>query len=351
VSPAFWIEERLVGEGAPTLVVAEIGANHDGDPDIAAALVEMAAEAGADAVKFQTYTAAELLADPDRVITWGPAGAERSEPVGAMFDRLALPRAEHQRLFDHARKLGLIPFSTPFSVAGVRFLTELGAPLHKIASSDLSHLELLDAAGASGVPVLLSTGKATVGETDTAVQRLLGHGPPGVGVLHCVASYPAPTHELNLRAIPTLAALFPECVVGLSDHSLGIAGALGAVALGARVIEKHVTLDQGRTGPDHWFSADPAELAALVGGIRQLEAALGSTAKRVQPSEEPERLAANRSLVTAAPVAAATPLTRELLAVVRPGRGIHPFDLPKVLGLRPARDLPGGHVLTWEDFK
>jgi N,N'-diacetyllegionaminate synthase len=351
VSAAFQVAGRLVGEGAPTLVVAEIGANHDGDPDTAAALVDMAAEAGADAVKLQTYTAAELLADPGRVLTWGPEGAERSEPVGAMFDRLALPREAHERLLEHARKLGLIAFSTPFSVEGARFLDGLGVPLHKIASSDLCHLELLDAVGTAGVPVLLSTGKATVGETDTAVRRLLGHRPPGVAVLHCVATYPAPAHELNLRAIPTLAALFPECVVGFSDHSLGTAAALGAVALGARVIEKHVTLDTGRPGPDHWFSADPAELAALVAGIRDLEAALGTGAKRVQPSEEAERLAANRSLVTAADVPAGTALTRELLAVLRPGRGIHPFDLPKVLGLRPTADLPAGHVLTWEDLK
>jgi sialic acid synthase SpsE len=170
-------------------------------------------------------------------------------------------------------------------------------------------------------------------------------------VLHCVATYPAPAHELQLRAIPTLAALFPECVIGFSDHSLGVAAAIGAVALGAKVVEKHVTLDKQRPGPDHWFSADPAELRALVDGIRTVEAALGSGAKRVQPSEEAERLAANRSLVTAAPVAAGTALARAHLAVLRPGRGIHPFDLPKVLGLRPTADLPAGHVLTWDDLK
>jgi sialic acid synthase SpsE len=351
VSGAFRVGEREIGGDAPVFVVAEIGANHDGDISVAHEMVEMAADAGADAVKFQTYTATELVADYDRVTSWGREGQRHEEKIGALYDRLALPRDEHAGLFEHARKLGMVAFSTPFSVDGARFLASLGAPLVKLASSELCDVDLLDELGRSGAAVVVSTGKATLAETDTAVRRLQGHRPPGVAVLHCVASYPAEMEELNLRVIPVLAQLYPDCAIGFSDHSLGITGCLGAVALGAKVVEKHVTLDPERDGPDHWFSSGPAELKALVDGVRGLEAALGDGVKRVQPSEEHERITSNRSLVTAAPVAAGQALTREVVTIRRPGTGIHPFDLDKALGLRPTADLAAGHVLTWDDFR
>jgi N,N'-diacetyllegionaminate synthase len=349
--PSFPVGLREVGGDAPAFIVAEIGANHDGDVGVARELIEMAAEAGADAVKLQTYTADELLADPHRIVTWGPEDDRRSEPIGAMFDRLALPREEHMGLFQHAAKLGLPAFSTPFSPDGARFLAELDVPLVKIASSDLSWLELLDAAAEGDAPVIVSTGMATLAEADVAVRRLLSHRPAGVAVLHCVTSYPAPHEELNLRAIPALAAVFPECVIGFSDHSTGTTAAIGAVALGAKIIEKHVTLDPARPGPDHWFSAGPDELATLVTSVRELEAALGTGAKRVQPSERDDRKVAHRSLHTTGPVPAGSPLEDGHLRAARPGTGLHPFELPNVLGLRPTRDLPAGHPLSWDDFR
>lgn len=191
----FEIAGRRIGPGYPTYVVAEMSANHNHQFDHAVRVVEAAKAAGADAVKLQTYTADELLADPHRIVTWGPEDDRRSEPIGAMFDRLALPREEHMGLFQHAAKLGLPAFSTPFSPDGARFLAELDVPLVKIASSDLSWLELLDAAAEGDAPVIVSTGMATLAEADVAVRRLLSHRPAGVAVLHCVTSYPARTRS------------------------------------------------------------------------------------------------------------------------------------------------------------
>lgn len=346
--PAFAIGERTVGGGAPCFVVAEIGANHDGDPQRCLELVRMAAAAGADAIKLQTYTAAELLADGGRVIRWGRAGAEREEAVGAMFDRLALPRAAHADLFAEARRLGLAAFSTPFSLDGVAFLDGLGVPAFKIASSDIGWPELLAAAAGTGKPVIMSTGKHTLAEVANAICDLEGAGVRGLGLLHCIAQYPAPQAALNLRTIPVLKALYPRAVVGFSDHSIGIAAAQAAVALGARIVERHVTYDRGADGPDHWFSSDPAEFAALVRGIRDVEAALGGSKVGIDPSEELERHNSVRSLVMARAVRAGDVLCDDDLVALRPGWGIPPRQRSTVIGRRAPRDLPAGTVLTWD---
>jgi sialic acid synthase SpsE len=350
-TPSIAAGTRRIGAGEPVFIVAEVGANHDGDVTTAHRLVDIAADGGADAVKFQTYTAAELVADGDREIVWGPAAAQRRERIGALFDRLALPRAAHAELFAHARERGLIPFSTPFSPGGVAFLAELGVALLKIASSDIAYADLLDAAAEADIPVVLSSGKSRLGEVDDAVERLSTGGAAGIALLHCVAQYPAPLNEMHLRTIPALAAMYPRCPIGLSDHSVGAVAALGAVALGAAIVERHITFDRAAEGPDHWFSDGPDELAALVNDIRALEAALGTPGKHVQASERHERRVSTRSLVLARPVAAGTPLCSEDLQVLRPGWGIHPGDYEKVLGLRPTRALRSGEVLTWEHFR
>lgn len=349
---AISIGGRLIGPGLPAFIVAEIGANHNGDRKLALEMVHAAAEAGVDAVKFQLYTSRELLADRHRVISWGPPGREVREPISDMFDRLSLARDAFADLFDAARKLGLIAFATPFSEEGIEFLSQLDVPAFKVASSDVAHLDFLRAMARTGKPILLSVGKSTLGEADRAVQEILRvQGEPNLAVLHCVASYPAPWEELNLRFIQTLALLYPRCVVGFSDHSIGDVGAVGAVALGACIIEKHFTLDRAMEGPDHWFSADPAEMASLVRDVRALEQALGSSGKDVTSTETVERKTSTRSLVLRVPVAAGTALREEHLKVVRPGWGIHPHDKEKVLGLRVTQDLPEDTVLEWKHFR
>jgi len=345
--PAFRIDQREVGEGARAFIVAEIGANHNGDPALASQLMRAAASAGVDAVKFQTYSADCLLADRDRVIAWGPPGRERREPVGAMFDRLSLPLQAYPQLFAEARALGLIAFSTPFSVEFARFLAPL-VPCFKVASSDVTFHDLLRAVAECKKPVMLSVGKSTLGEVEEALTALQAGGCAEIALLHCVAQYPAPMEEMNLRTIPALAGMFPQAVIGFSDHSEGITAALGAVALGARVLEKHFTLDHALEGPDHWFSADPAEMTQLVKETRRLEAALGGARKTVLPCEQAERRTSVRSLVLARDIAAGQVLTEAHLKVLRPGWGIHPRDKAQVIGLTAQVSLPAGTVLTWE---
>lgn len=349
-SAAFSVASRRIGQGSAAFIVAEIGANHAGDPATAHELVDIAAQCGVDAVKFQTYTSAELVADADRIVTWGPPGEEVSEPIGVLFDRVALDRAHHGELFAHARELGLIPFSTPFSEDGVRFLVEAGCPMIKLASSDVGHLRLIEAAAATGLPVLLSTGKSTLAEIDTAVAALRQHAPGRFAIMHCVAAYPAPLDSLNLRLIPALAGMFPDAVIGFSDHSIGAAAPPVAVTLGASVIEKHLTKSHSAGGPDDWFSADPDEMHRIVKGVRDAEAMLGDGRKVITAEEMDERRVSTRSLVLARPVRAGHRLGEADIKIVRPGYGIEPAARAAVVGLRLTADRPANWVLSWSDF-
>ena len=347
----FNIANRKIGGEAPAFIIAEIGANHNGDPILARKLVEGAAKAGVDAVKFQTYTAAELVADAGRLVTWGPKGSEKTEPIGEMFDRVTLHREAHNDLLRFAESLGLIAFSTPFSIEGVHFLDKLDVPCFKIAASDVTYLDLLEEAARPGKPVLLSLGKCTLAEADKAIETLINAGCKDLGILHCVAKYPSPMEEMNLRAIPSLASIYPQCVVGFSDHSKGLTASLGAVALGAKIIEKHFTLDKAMNGPDHWFSMDINEMRSLVSEIRALEGAMGQPGKRVVPCEKDEKLTSTRSLVLNQNVKAETIITADHIKVVRPGWGIQPGDKDKVIGLKVQCDLPSNTVLEWKYFK
>lgn len=350
MAASFNVAGRTVGGDAPCFIVAEIGANHDGDPGRARELVDMAAEAGADAVKFQTYSAAELVADPDRVLSWGREGRERTETIGGLFDRLALPRAAHQALFEHARSRGVIPFSTPFSLDGVDFLNALDVPLWKVASSDVRDRFLLEHLARTGKPVILSTGKSLLSETTRAIDTLRAGKVP-FAVLHCIAQYPAPMEEVNLATIPAFKAMFPDAVIGFSDHTLGISAALGAVALGGQIIERHVTYDQDADGPDHWFSSSPQEFGDLCREIRRLEAAIGGVRTGILPSEIREREVSVRSLVLKKGLKAGEVITAGHLDTKRPGHGIDPYDAEKIIGMAAPRDLEQGSVLTWEALK
>ncbi|MFT4089221.1 MAG: N-acetylneuraminate synthase family protein [Asticcacaulis sp.] len=345
------LPERAIGEGHPCFIIAEIGANHDGDLSRAKDMIAQAADCGVDAVKLQLYTAGELLADPERIIRHGEPGQEISEAIGALFDRLVVPREACESLFAYARSLGVIPFATPFSPEGAAHLGGLGAPLFKVAASDLCYFDMIDEIARWQTPTILSAGKCTLAEIDLSVTHARKAGIKGLGLLHCVAQYPAPHEEMRLSTIPVLKQLYPDCVVGLSDHSIGIASALGSVALGGKIIEKHFTFDKAAEGPDHWFSADPAEMALMVREVRALEQALPGVRQGVLACEQHERKTSVRSLVTARALKAGEVLTKADLKAVRPGTGIHPADQEKIIGLRVPRDLPANHVLNWADFK
>jgi sialic acid synthase SpsE len=350
LSQSFNVEDRPVGGQAPCFIVAEIGANHDGDPTRAMELIEMAASAGADAVKFQTYTASELVADPDRVLSWGREGYERQDTIGALFDRVSLPRQAHKDLFDFAKTKGLVAFSTPFSLDGVDFLNSLNVPLWKVASSDVRDKRLLEYISSKAKPVILSTGKSLLQETARAVDILRSHSIP-FAVLHCLAQYPAPMEEVSLSTIPAFQGIFPDAVVGFSDHTIGITAALGAVALGAKILERHVTYDVGAEGPDHWFSSPPSEFAQLCQEVRRLEVAMRGVRTGILPSEAREREVSVKSLILRVGLKAGDFIRPEHLEAKRPGYGIDPFDEDKVIGMIVHRDLPSGSVLTWEALK
>lgn len=334
-----------------TAVIAEIGANHDGNIARAHQMVNAIAEAGATFVKFQLYTADELSSEPLRVVRWGPPGRQREETVGAMFDRLAVPPQAMAELFTHAREKGMVPFASPFSERGIDLLVEINAPILKIASSDVSHLPMLAHAARTGLPIILSLGKSTLAEADEAVRCLEDNGCQDVALLHCVAAYPSPMEEMNLRVIPMLQAAFPEHIIGLSDHSLGLTAPIAAATLGARIIEKHVTLSREDEGPDHWFSLEMEDLAQLVRAVRDVEYALGSSRKRVTVSEEVGRQRATRSVVASVDLPAGTVLRPEHLLCVRPGGGISPGAIEIIAGMALTRSVTARQQLSWQDFK
>jgi sialic acid synthase SpsE len=312
-------------------------------------MIDAAVNAGADAIKFQTYTPSELLCDPSRPVTWHYAGGSVTEPVGEMFERVSLKRSDHAEIFSYAAMRGIAFFSTPFSPEGVRFLDSLGVPCFKVASSDIVYFDMLKAIADTKKPVILSAGKASLAELDAAAAFLERH--VDLAILHCVAKYPADYAEANLNTIKTLLLQYPDCVIGFSDHTRGISCPLGAVALGARIIEKHFTLDNFSYGPDHEFSLNPAELSALVKEIRNLEAALGSSRKMVGLSEITERETSIRSVTVLKDMKQGDILTAEFLGAKRPGGGISPLDKDKIIGMKLSKDIPADSTLRWEDLK
>ena len=348
---SFNVGNKKVGENEKVFIIAEIGANHNGDFDLAKKSIEEAYKCGVDAVKFQTYTAKELLADTDRIITWGKKGDEKQEKISEMFDRISLKREWHKELFNYAKSLGLEVFSTPFSVDGVEFLENLNVPCYKVASSDVNYVDMLEVMAKKEKPIILSVGKSTLREVDSAVDLLEINNCKELIIMHCVAQYPSPMDEMNLNVIKSLKLMYPDSIIGFSDHSIGTTSAIGAVVLGAKVVEKHFTIDKTLEGPDHWFSLDPKEMTQLVSEIRNIEIALGSSRKRVLECEKDERKKSIRSLVLKKDIKKGEIITENHLAMLRPGYGISPFDKHKVIGLKVAQDFPKNTVLKWEYLK
>ena len=289
------IEDRIISNDSPTFIVAEVGANHNGDLELAKKSIDAAVECGVDAVKFQTYTTEELLSHKEAIVTIGQNG-EITQTLKELFDNVTLKREIHKEIYDYAKSKGLICFSTPFSVEGVAFLEELDNPIYKIASSDVNYVDMLEVIGATKKPVFLSTGKCTLPEMDMAIELLQKSGTTDLCLLHCIANYPSKMENMNLNVIKTLKQMYPEFIIGFSDHSLGITASLGAVCFGAKIIEKHFTIDKNLDGPDHWFSMDPNDMKNVVIGIRHLEVAFGTQRKILAQNEVPEKYWATSSL-------------------------------------------------------
>jgi pseudaminic acid synthase len=345
--PVIHIGERRIGPGQPVYVVAELSANHSGSLEVAKELVRAARTAGADAVKLQTYTADTLTIRSDRPeFRIGGGTLWDGRTLYDLYQEAATPWDWHSELFAEAGRLGMDCFSTPFDATAVAFLEQFNPPAHKIASFELVDLGLLRTVAATRRPVILSTGMATPEEITDAVAALREAGCRELVLLKCTSSYPAPAEEANLRTIGHLASTF-NCPVGLSDHTLGIACPVVAVSLGACLIEKHFTLSRSTPGPDSAFSLEPAEFAEMVRAIRVAEVALGSVHYGLSPAEAKSRVF-RRSLFAVADIAAGEPFTEQNVRSIRPGHGLRPKELPKVLGKRAARAIVRGEPLSWD---
>jgi N,N'-diacetyllegionaminate synthase len=344
----FSIGGRLVGQGQPAYVIAEGGVNHNCDLQLGFKLIDSAKDAGADAIKFQSYEAGKIST---RVAPryW----VEPDDPKGTQWDTFnrldKLSPDEFRRLVEHGRQISLPVLSTPFDDQAVDQLAALDLPAFKVASADLTCLPLLERVARVGKPVILSTGTCTLGEVEEALETCARAGNEQIALLHCTLKYPCPPEGINLRMMQHMMRAFPEVPLGLSDHSLGIEVSLAAVALGACVIEKHYTVDKTLAGsPDHHLSIDPPELAALVKGIRVIEAALGRDHKGVEPLEREAHLYARRSVTSAVAIPRGAVITREHLTYKRPGTGISPRYFALVIGRTARVDIPADTTLTWE---
>ncbi len=340
------INGRTIGPGEPVYVVAEMSANHGQDYDKAARLMEAAKNAGADAVKLQTYTADTLTlkCDNEHFRIKGTLWAGRT--LHDLYQEAHTPWEWQPRLKRLADDLGLGCFSTPFDASAVDFLEEMGVPAHKVASFELVDTGLLRRVAATGKPVIMSTGMASLAEIEEAVATLRQAGCRELCLLKCTSAYPAPLEEANLRTIPDLAARF-GVPCGLSDHTMGHVAAVAAVALGACLLEKHFTLSRAEGGPDAAFSMEPSEFAAMVEAVRLTEKALGQVSYELTEKQRASR-AFRRSLFVTRDLRKGAALGPGDVRSVRPSAGLHPRHLDEVMGRTVKQDVPAGTPLSWD---
>lgn len=347
----FLIGERPVGPRHPCYVIAEAGSNHNRHLPTALRLIEVAAEAGADAVKFQTYTAEGLYSrrTPEIGYLKTQGLLEDSESVWDLIKRVEMPWEWHAQLARHAAEHHITFFSTPFEEGAVDVLEDVGVPAYKLASYEINHLPLIERVARTGKPMLISTGMASLGDIERALDTAAAAGARDLLLMHCAVNYPPRFADLNLRAITTMRSAF-QIPIGWSDHTAGHTADVAAVTLGACAVEKHFTLSRDQAGPDHPFALEPHELAAMVVAIRETEDALGSSVKRVTEAESDLFRLGRRSIVAARDIPAGEELTRADLAIKRPGFGIPVDALEQVVGRHVARDVVSDQVLEWDDL-
>jgi N,N'-diacetyllegionaminate synthase len=338
------IGDRLIAGGQPCFLVAEIGINHNGDIELAKKIIDAAVDAGADAVKFQNYRTEDFISDKSLTYKYISQGKTVVESQYEMFKRCELTTESLRDLKAYCDRRLISFHSTPTSEAGIRDLVEIGTPVLKNGSDYLTHLPLIRQMGQTGLPTVLSTGMATLAEIDDALRTFYETGNNQLILLHCTSSYPTPPKDVHLRKIPALSSVF-GCLVGFSDHTEGITGAVGAVTLGACWIEKHFTLDKNLPGPDHHFSSDPVEFRDLVTAVRKTEKYLGNS--RVEPtsSEIQGRQNFRLSCVAAHSLPAGHLLTQDDIVFQRPGTGVPPVHSYLLVGRTLKHALPANKVI------
>jgi N-acetylneuraminate synthase len=329
-------------------VIAEAGVNHNGDLKLAFQLVDAAAQAGADVVKFQTFQAQELATSQADKAAYQKETTGESETQLSMLQKLELTPEQHLQLIDHCRACSIVFLSTAFDPVSINLLASLNLQCWKIPSAEITNLPYLRKIGSLNQPVILSTGMANLGEIEAAIDVLeqAGTSRDQITVLHCTTEYPAPLDEVNLRAMQTIAQSF-GVAVGYSDHTDGIAVPIAAVAMGATVIEKHLTLNRTMEGPDHRASLEPDQFAAMVQGIRAIERALGDGIKRPTTSERANLPIVRKSIVAARPIQAGEPFSADSITAKRPGTGISPMHWDALLVRKASRAYSTDELIEW----
>jgi len=339
------IADRLIGGDEPCFIIAEAGVNHNGDVNLAKKLIDVAKEAGADAVKFQTFKAEELVTQNTEKAEYQKKATDAEESQFKMLKKLELSQSDFKELFDYAEEKDIMFLSSPFDKRSVDLLDDLGIPAFKSPSGEITNFPLLKYIAGKRKPIILSTGMSTLSEIEEALGNIHKAGVEEIILLHCVSCYPAKIEEMNLRAMETLRCAF-KLPVGLSDHSISIDIPIAAVALGACVIEKHFTLDKNLPGPDHKASLEPGELKQMVKGIRDVEKAMGNEPKKPTEEEEANKKVARRSIVARVDIPQGTVITEEMLDVKRPGTGIEPRYSNIIIGRKARKNIASGRLIT-----
>lgn len=344
------LDGRMVGPGEPPYIIAEIGANHNGDMDLCRRLIDSAKSCGADAVKFQSWSPSSIVSKHE--YERNTSYSDRKKHFGSlaeMVEKYQLTPRQHREIAEYCRKHGITFLSSCFSPEEVDLLDELNVPAFKIASMDINNLALLRYVAARKRGVVLSTGMSTLGEIEQAIQTLHDGGSGPIALLHCISIYPPATETIHLRNIATLQTAF-DVPVGFSDHSIGTFIPLAAIAVGACIIEKHFTLDKDLPGWDHAISADPGELAIIAGEGRNIFLALGSTVRTITLAELEKRAKFRRRAILARPMKAGETVNSSDLKFLRPGTGIRPDEISYVVGRTVKSDLEADHELVWSDL-
>lgn len=340
------IKNRELGGNSPAYIIAEMSANHAGSIDNAKKIIHAAKRAGADCIKLQTYTPDTLTIDCDNEYFQIRAGIWESENLYHLYSKAYTPWEWHAELKKEAENIGIDFFSTPFDNSSVDFLEEIGIEFYKIASFELIDIPLVEYVASKGKPIIMSTGMASLAEIDEAVQAVRRMGNEQLALLRCASAYPAITDEMNLRTMQNMAEVF-NVPVGLSDHSMGSVGAVTAVALGAKIIEKHFCLDREIENPDAVFSMNPDEFERMVSDIRQAEKAIGRVRYGVTEQEE-SNIVFRRSVFCVKDIKKGEKITEENVRIIRPGYGLKPKFYPQILGQVALRDIERGTPMSFE---
>lgn len=338
---------KIAGDGYPCYIIAEVGSNHNRDMKTAQRLIDVAKDSGCDAVKFQSYTAEGIYSIYTPRISEMEGRSKVNETPYELIKRIQLPVEWHSVLKEYCDRVGITFCSTPFDESMVDILESVAVPFYKVASFEITHYPMLERIAKTGKPVILSTGNTGLADIEKAIDVLEKNECKNYALLHCVSQYPARYEDINLRCLQTLRTAF-DCVVGFSDHTTDFISSILAIALGASIIEKHITLDKQYPGPDHPFSLEPDELKQLVKVVRDSEFILGSSVKRLRLSETENHQIGRRSLIARENIKKGETITAEKVIVKRPGLGLHPQYVDLIIGKTAIKDISKDMWITWD---